>query len=106
MCVPSIRTCVHADHSALRPRSLCLLMAAAGYIILIASRNAGVSYFAVYLAACGIYSSIPNVIAWVSNNVEGSYKRSVTLGMVISFGNINGAVSSNVVRLSLHLSPA
>jgi len=77
---------------------LCLAVGAAGYIILIASRSAGVSYFAVYLAACGIYSSIPNVIAWVSNNVEGSYKRSVTLGMVISFGNLNGAVSSNVYR--------
>ncbi|CAL1714271.1 unnamed protein product [Somion occarium] len=71
---------------------------AAGYIILIASRNAGLSYFGVYLAACGIYPNIPNTIAWVSNNVEGSYKRSVTLAMVISFGNINGAVSSNVYR--------
>ncbi|KAF7790035.1 hypothetical protein EIP86_000984 [Pleurotus ostreatoroseus] len=70
----------------------------AGYIILIASRNAALSYFGVYLAACGIYPNIPNTIAWVSNNVEGSYKRSVTLAMVISFGNINGAVSSNVYR--------
>ena len=70
----------------------------AGYIILIASRNATLSYIAVYLAACGIYPNIPNIIAWVSNNVEGSYKRSVSLAMVISFGNINGAVSSNVVR--------
>lgn len=69
----------------------------AGYIILIASRNATLSYIGVYLAACGIYPNIPNTIAWVSNNVEGSYKRSVTLAMVISFGNINGAVSSNVV---------
>lgn len=76
----------------------CLTIGGAGYIILIASRNAGVSYFAVYLAACGIYPSIANVIAWVSNNVEGSYKRSVSLAMVISFGNINGAVSSNVYR--------
>lgn len=76
----------------------CLLVGGAGYIILICSRNAGVSYFAVYLAACGIYPSIANVIAWVSNNIEGSYKRSVTLAMVISFGNINGAVSSNVYR--------
>ena len=71
----------------------------AGYIILIASRNAALSYFGVYLAACGIYPNIPNTIAWVSNNVEGSYKRSVTLAMVISFGNINGAVSSNVVGI-------
>ncbi|KAI0079386.1 MFS general substrate transporter [Panus rudis PR-1116 ss-1] len=71
----------------------------AGYIILIVSRSPGLSYFGVYLAACGIYPNIPNTIAWVSNNVEGSYKRSVTLGMVISFGNINGAVSSNVYRV-------
>ena len=76
-----------------------------GYLILIASRNATLSYIAVYLAACGIYPTIPNIIAWVSNNVEGSYKRSVTLAMVISFGNINGAVSSNVVRTASHPTP-
>ncbi|KAG8699315.1 hypothetical protein FRC09_006689 [Ceratobasidium sp. 395] len=70
----------------------------AGYIILIVSRNAALSYFAVYLAASGIYPLIPNTIAWMSNNVEGSYKRSVALGMIISFGNINGAVSSNIYR--------
>ena len=73
-----------------------------GYIILIASRNAALSYFAVYLAASGIYPlireyfavyirecavlirNVANTIAWMSNNVEGSYKRSVALGMVIS----------------------
>ncbi|TRM66434.1 major facilitator superfamily domain-containing protein [Schizophyllum amplum] len=59
-----------------------------GYIILIASRNAALSYFAVYLAAS----------AWVAGNVEGAYKRSVTLGMAIGFGNLNGAVTSNVYR--------
>ncbi|KIY70557.1 MFS general substrate transporter [Cylindrobasidium torrendii FP15055 ss-10] len=75
-----------------------LSIGAAGYIILVVSKNAAVSYFAVYLAACGIYPVIPNSIAWVSNNVEGSYKRSVSIGMVIGFGNINGAVSSNVYR--------
>ncbi|KAI6041324.1 MFS general substrate transporter [Pisolithus marmoratus] len=36
--------------------------------------------------------------AWVSNNVEGSYKRSVSLAMTISWGNIQGIVSSNVYR--------
>ncbi|KAK6967111.1 high-affinity nicotinic acid transporter [Favolaschia claudopus] len=75
-----------------------LCIGGAGYIILISSRSAALSYFAVYMATCGIYPVIPNTIAWVSNNVEGSYKRSVSLAMVISFGNINGAVSSNVYR--------
>ncbi|KAI0067785.1 MFS general substrate transporter [Artomyces pyxidatus] len=70
----------------------------AGYIILIASRNAALSYFAVYLAAAAIYPAIPNSVAWVSGNVEGAYKRSAVLGMAIGFGNLNGAVSSNVYR--------
>ncbi|TDL26740.1 MFS general substrate transporter [Rickenella mellea] len=75
-----------------------LCIGATGYVILICSRTPALSYFAVFMAASGIYPLIPNTIAWVSNNVEGSYKRSVTLAMVISFGNINGAVSSNVYR--------
>ncbi|KAF9485449.1 MFS general substrate transporter [Pholiota conissans] len=75
-----------------------LCLGGAGYIILIASRSAALSYFAVFMATCGIYPIIPNTISWVSNNVEGSYKRSVSLAMVIGFGNINGAVSSNVYR--------
>jgi len=74
------------------------VVGAIGYIILITSNSAGLSYFGVFLAACGIYPLIPNIVAWSSNNVEGTYKRSVTLAMVISFGNINGAVSSNVYR--------
>ena len=38
-------------------------------------------------------------MAWVAGNVEGSYKRSATLGMAIGWGNLNGAVTSNVVSL-------
>ncbi|ESK81878.1 mfs transporter [Moniliophthora roreri MCA 2997] len=73
-------------------------LGAIGYIILISSRNAALSYFAVFLATCGIFPTIPNSIAWIPSNVEGSYKRGVALAMGISFGNINGAVSSNVTR--------
>ncbi|KAH8102511.1 MFS general substrate transporter [Cristinia sonorae] len=69
-----------------------------GYVILIASSNAALSYFAVYLAASAIYPTIPNSVAWISGNVEGSYKRSATLGMAIGWGNLNGAVSANVYR--------
>ncbi|OBZ79581.1 hypothetical protein A0H81_00866 [Grifola frondosa] len=69
-----------------------------GYIILITSTNPSLSYFAVYLAASAIYPTIPNSVAWVAGNVEGSYKRSATLGMAIGWGNLNGAVSANVYR--------
>lgn len=89
-----------ADRGGQRGRLniICLCVAATGYTILIFSRIPALSYFAVYLAACGIYAIVPNTIAWVSNNVEGTSKRSVSIAMVIGFGNLNGAVSSNVYR--------
>ncbi|KAM6498405.1 MFS general substrate transporter [Amanita muscaria] len=59
-----------------------------GYIILIVSRSPGLSYFAVYLG----------VSAWIATNTEGAYKRSVTLGLAVGFGNINGAVATNIYR--------
>ncbi|PAV19725.1 MFS general substrate transporter [Pyrrhoderma noxium] len=76
----------------------CFSLGIAAYLILIFSRSAALSYFAVYMAACGIYPLIPNIIAWCANNVEGTYKRSVSLGWVIGFGNINGAATSNAYR--------
>ncbi|KAF9048333.1 MFS general substrate transporter [Hymenopellis radicata] len=86
----------HLEASSTDPRTF----SAIGYILLVASKNAALSYFAVYMATWYDYTlfKVPYHSAWVSNNVEGSYKRSVSLAMVISFGNINGAVSSNVYR--------
>ncbi|TFY82826.1 hypothetical protein EWM64_g1190 [Hericium alpestre] len=46
----------------------------------------------------GYGTTASNLLAWVSSNVEGSYKRSAVFGMAIGFGNLNGAVSSNIYR--------
>lgn len=43
-------------------------------------------------------AKLPTNSAWISSNTEGGYKRAVTLGMAIGFGNINGAISANIVR--------
>ncbi|KIY63727.1 MFS general substrate transporter [Cylindrobasidium torrendii FP15055 ss-10] len=67
-----------------------------GYIILVASKTPALSYFAVFLASSAIYPTIRD--AWVAGNCEGVYKRGVTLAMAIGFGNINGAVTSNIYR--------
>lgn len=70
-----------------------------GYVILIANNPKhlpALSYFACYLAAIGIYPMIANTIAVVAGNSEGAYVRSVVTGVVISFGNLNGVVSSNI----------
>ena len=75
-----------------------LTVGGVGYVILVLSRNPALSYFAIYLGAAGIFPLIPNTIAILSGNTEGSYKRAVSVGMAISFGNLNGAVSSNIYR--------
>lgn len=46
----------------------------------------------------GIYPAVANTISWTANNVEGVYKRGITLGFVIGWGNLNGIVSSNIYR--------
>ncbi|KAK2461666.1 hypothetical protein APHAL10511_006129 [Amanita phalloides] len=79
--------------------NLCLFgVGLVGYLILIFSRIPGLSYFAVYLAVSAIFPTVPNSVAWIASNTEGAYKRSVTLGMAVGFGNINGAVATNIYR--------
>ncbi|KAF7308926.1 MFS domain-containing protein [Mycena kentingensis (nom. inval.)] len=100
----AIVTCCVAVYADRRGRrGICnlimLSIGAVGYIILIISRNAALSYFAVYVAACGIFPVVPNTVTWVANNHEGTYKRSVAIALGISMGNLNGAVSSNVYRM-------
>ena len=52
-------------------------------------------YAGTFLGAMGIYPTIPNNLSWAANNVEGSYKRGVLLGIVVGAGNINGECFSN-----------
>lgn len=83
-------------------RGLCnigiSLFGLAGFGMLLGSANPTVQYAGTFLGAVGIYPCIANTISWASNNVEGVYKRGVTLGFVIGWGNLNGVVSSNIYR--------
>jgi len=74
------------------------LIGIVGFIMELSSQNNAVKYAGIYLGALGIYPCVANTIVWASNNVEGVYKRGVTLGFVIGWGNLNGVVSSNIYR--------
>lgn len=99
-----------------------------GFGMLLGSSLPGVQYVGTFLGAMGIYPAIANTISWASNNTEGLcfiypclmistasiesvtleltvaasntgvYKRGVTLGFVIGWGNLNGIVASNIYR--------
>ena len=77
---------------------LTSILAVVGFAMLLAGTSPGVQYAGTFLGALGIYPCISNTISWVSNNTEGVYKRGVTLGFVIGWGNLNGVVSSNIYQ--------
>ena len=85
-------------------RGLCnmfiCLIGMIGFAMLIAGTSPAVQYAGTYLGAVGIYPCIANTIAWTANNTEGVYKRGITLGFVIGWGNLNGVVSSNIFQAS------
>jgi MFS family permease len=69
-----------------------------GFAMLLGSASPNLQYAGTFLGAIGIYPCVANTISWAANNVEGVYKRGVTLGFVIGWGNINGVVASNIYR--------
>ena len=75
-----------------------VLVATIGYVILLAQRSVAVSvrYFAVYLITTGGYITQPVTLAWLSNNMGGHYKRSISSAMQIGLGNAGGIVASNI----------
>ncbi|CAN6636524.1 high-affinity nicotinic acid transporter [Trichomonascus vanleenenianus] len=67
-----------------------------GYAMLLSGASPAVRYAGTFLAAMGIYPTISNTITWIANNTEGVYKRGVTIGFMMGWGNLQGIVFSNV----------
>ncbi|EEU41890.1 uncharacterized protein NECHADRAFT_64202 [Fusarium vanettenii 77-13-4] len=75
---------------------LCIMIV--GFSMCISTSNPKVVYGGVFIAACAIYPAFPGVITWLSNNLAGSYKRSVGMAIQIGVGNLGGAMASNFYR--------
>jgi len=72
-----------------------------GFIMAIAGSAGGVPgvvYAGVFLATCGLYPAFPGNVAWISNNLAGSYKRAAGMAFSTTFGNLAGAMASNFYR--------
>jgi len=66
------------------------LFGVAGFAMLLGSGSPHIQYAGVFLGAIGIYPCVPNTISWAANNFEGVYKRGISLGFIIGWGNLNG----------------
>ncbi|KAK2041010.1 major facilitator superfamily transporter [Colletotrichum somersetense] len=75
---------------------LCIMIV--GFSMCISSSNPKVVYAGVFIAACAIYPAFPGIISWLSNNLSGSYKRSVGMAIQIGMGSLGGAMASNFYR--------
>lgn len=75
-----------------------LLFGAVGLIIIMAipqGRYPGASYVMLFVVAIGLDTTIAGVVSWCANNLEGSWKRAVGMAILISIGNLGGALGTN-----------
>lgn len=69
-----------------------------GYAVLLAQEfvPVGAKYFALYMVVIGGYIAQPIILVWVTNNMGGHYKRSISTAMQVGFGNVGGIIASNI----------
>lgn len=58
------------------------LVGAIGYLVLATVDRVGARYFAVFLAAAGVFSTIPNILAWTLNNQGNDSRRGAGLVLI------------------------
>ncbi|KAI0134822.1 MFS general substrate transporter [Daldinia grandis] len=80
-----------------RVRGLVMLfslpLAIIGYGVIANVDNVKVKYGMTFLMATGLYSSVPPVLGWLSNNSAGHYKRATTSALQLAIANCGGFVA-------------
>ncbi|KAK8080813.1 hypothetical protein PG997_008631 [Apiospora hydei] len=81
----------------LRVRGIIMLftlpIAIIGYAAIANTTNPRVKYGMTFLMATGLYSSVPPVLGWLSNNSAGHYKRATTSALQLAIANAGGFVT-------------
>ena len=73
------------------------LLAITGYAILYATspvKQAYIGYAGSILAACGVFPTIPIMLAWSSGNAGASLKKGVVIALTGGVGNFGGSVKT------------
>lgn len=78
-------------------RSLFLLITpippVIGYLITLATPNAGAGYFSMFLCCSGIYSYNALILTWVTTNLAPDYKRSAGISIFTSLSGISSLIA-------------
>ncbi|EKG17513.1 Major facilitator superfamily [Macrophomina phaseolina MS6] len=74
-------------------------IAAAGFLGLLCiphPRLPGLTYAFLFCIPAGVYPPLIGVLSWIGNNLAPSWKRAIGMALLISMGNLGGAIGSNV----------
>ncbi|EPY52710.1 nicotinic acid plasma membrane transporter [Schizosaccharomyces cryophilus OY26] len=74
------------------------IIAAVGYIILIASNSNAAKFTACFIVAIGCYIGPGMNLGWLNNNVAGHYKRATAIGIQQTIANSSGIVAGQIYR--------
>ncbi|KFY22159.1 hypothetical protein V493_06805 [Pseudogymnoascus sp. VKM F-4281 (FW-2241)] len=72
------------------------LIGGTGYIILATVTSTGVRYFAIYLAAAGIFPAISNILPWVLNNQGTDSKRGTGMALLQMIGQCGPLLGTRI----------
>lgn len=85
-----------SDHLRLRGVIMLftLIPAIIGYAVIANVDSTKVKYGMTFLMATGLYSGVPCVLGWNSNNSAGHYKRATTTAVQLAIANSGGFVAA------------
>ncbi|KAI8086542.1 major facilitator superfamily domain-containing protein [Halteromyces radiatus] len=101
-CFFTVMIALHADKK--RERGLHIAVPAfvgmIGYLLLVVLKDRGpvAMYIAAVITTTGVFSHIPSMLSWFTNNIGGHTKRGVASAFIISIGNVGGAIGGQVYR--------
>ncbi|UNI24979.1 hypothetical protein JDV02_010692 [Purpureocillium takamizusanense] len=77
---------------------ITLLPGIAGFGIMLAGLRVSTAgrYLSCFLVAITAFTSLPTVLAWVTYQQSGQYKRAVSSAMILGCGNVGGIIGSNI----------
>lgn len=74
-------------------------IAAVGFIALLSiphPRLPGLTYAVLFLITSGLYPAVIGCITWVGNNLAPTFKRAIGMALLMTLGNLGGAIGSNI----------
>lgn len=74
----------------------CATVGGIGYVMLAATKSVASRYTGCYLAACGIFPAIANILPWVSNNQGSDTRRGAGLMILNLIGQCGPLLGTNV----------